>query len=62
MSFETDLYTVISIRRLELKLNTTQLEIDDTRFLSCLLVVPLAMEATLITVAKVTKCVGTGDY
>ena len=45
-SFETDLYTVIIVRRLELKLDATQLEIDDTKFLSCLSVVPLAMEAT----------------
>ena len=46
----TDLYTVIIVRRLELKFDATQVEIDETRFLSCLPVVPLAMDATFITV------------
>ena len=45
---ETDPYTVIIVRRLESQFDATQLEIDDTRFLSCLSVVPLAMEATVI--------------
>ena len=43
---EIDPYTVIIVLRLELKFDATQLEIDDTRFLSCLSVVPLAMDAT----------------
>ena len=47
---EIDLYTVIIVLRLELKFDATQLEIDDTRFLSCLSVVPLAIEATGIYV------------
>ena len=49
-SFETDPYTVIIVRRLELKFDATKLEIDDTRFLSCLSVVPLAMEATALLI------------
>ena len=43
---ETDPYTVIIVLRLELKVYATKLKIDDTRFLSCISVVPLAMEAT----------------
>ena len=43
---EIDPYTVIIVPRLELKFNATKVEIDGTRFLSCLPVVPLAMEAT----------------
>ena len=43
---EIDPYTVIIVLRLELKFDATQLEIDDTRFLSCLSVVPLVMDAT----------------
>ena len=43
---EIDQYTVIIVLRLELKFNATKVEIDDTRFLSCLSLVPLAMEAT----------------
>ena len=46
MFSETDWYTVIIVRKLELKYNATKVEIDDTRFLSCLSVVPLAMDAT----------------
>ena len=52
---ETDPYTVIIVLRLELNFDATQLEIDDTRFLSCLSVVPLAMEATIIIKAIFIK-------
>ena len=47
---ETDSYTVIIVRRLELKFDATQVEIDETRFLSCLPVVPLAMDATVLPI------------
>ena len=46
-SSKTDSDIVIIVRELELKFNATQVEIDDTRFLSCLPVAPFAMEATL---------------
>ena len=44
----TDSDIVIIVRELELKFDATQVEIDDTRFLSCLPVAPFAMEATII--------------
>ena len=49
MSSKTDSYIVITVRELELKFDATQVEIDYTRFLSCLPVVPLAMEATVLS-------------
>ena len=43
---ETDLYTIIIVQHPELKCDATQVEIDDTRYLSCISVVPLVMDAT----------------
>ena len=43
---ETDLYTTIIVRKLELKRNATKVEINDMRYASCLTVAPSAMEAT----------------
>ena len=43
---ETDSYTIIIVQYPELKCDATQVEIDDTRYLSCLSVVPLVMDAT----------------
>ena len=43
---ETDSYTIIIVQHPELKCDATQVEIDDTRYLSCLSVVPLVMDAT----------------
>ena len=43
---EIDPYTVIMVLRLESKFDATKVEIDDTRFLSCLSVVPFSMDAT----------------
>ena len=50
-SSKTDSYIVIIVRELELKFDATQVEIDDTRFLSCLPVAPFAMEATFLKVS-----------
>ena len=38
---------VIIVRELELKFDAAHVEIDDTRFRSCLSEAPLAMEATV---------------
>ena len=46
-SAKTDSHIVIIVQELELKFDSTQVEIVDTRFLSCLPVAPFAMEATL---------------
>ena len=43
---ETDSYTIIIVQHPELKCDVTQVEIDDIRYLSCLSVVPLVMDAT----------------
>ena len=45
---ETDSYTIVIVQHPELKCDATQVEIDDTRYLSCLSVVPLVMDATSI--------------
>ena len=45
---KTDSCTVILVQELELKPDITKVEIDDTRYLSCLSVVPLVMDATYI--------------
>ena len=41
------MYTVIIVRKLELKCNATKVEIDDMRYASCLPVAPTVMDATL---------------
>ena len=43
---ETGSFVVKIVRELELKFDATEVEIDDTRFLSCIPVASLAMEAT----------------
>ena len=43
---ETDSYTIIIVQELELKRDVTKVENDDKRYLSCLSVVPLVMDAT----------------
>ena len=45
---ETDSYTVIIVRKLELKCDATKVEIDDMRYASCLPVAPSVMDATLV--------------
>ena len=45
---ETDSYTIINVQEPELQRDVTKVEIDDTRYLSCLSVVPLVMDATLM--------------
>ena len=45
---EADLYTSIIVQHPEVKCDATQVEIDDTRYVSCLSVVPLVMDATSI--------------
>ena len=45
---EIDSYPIIIVLRLELKFDATKVEINDTRYLSCLSVVPLVMEATAL--------------
>ena len=45
---ETDSYTVIIVRKLELKCDATKVEIDDMRYASCLPVAPSGMEATVL--------------
>ena len=45
---ETDSYTIIIVQHPELKCDATQVEIDDTRYVSCLSVVPLVMDATCL--------------
>ena len=47
-SSKTDSYIVIIVRKLELKFDATQVEIDDTRFLFCLPVAPSAMDTTAL--------------
>ena len=46
MFSETDSYTVITVRKLELKRDTTKVEVNDMRYASCLTVAPSAMDAT----------------
>ena len=49
MFSETDSYTVIIVRKLELKCNATKVEIDDMRYAFCLPVAPTVMEATCMS-------------
>ena len=43
---ETDSNAIIKVQHPELKCAATQVEIDDTRYLSCVSVVTLVMDAT----------------
>ena len=55
MFSETDSYTVIIVRKLELKCDATKVEINDMRYVSCLPVTPTVMEATLCNLQEKTN-------